>query len=450
MSFADPWGKFDEPSGARHHLAHHCADVAAAFHSLAAMPVLRSRMEQAVRGALSPVEIERLAVLVFLHDIGKLFPSFQAKCWPAGSWSGRYSGHVLEALDVLCLLPDRSDADALRVDRVAEWVGDTGLFNAVLAHHGRPVTADAGDRRDQVRTLWRKTGSYDPSASVREIGQVLTEWFPSAFAEADCVLRSTPDFEHLFAGLTALADWIGSSRPASRFVPSLDHDYMDVAKRDAAARLASIGLDVVAQRAAIAGPPSFATVTDRQRPNAQQNLVGTTGLEARVVVLEAETGSGKTEAALWRYAQLFEAGHVDGLYFAVPTRAAAKQLHGRIDAVAKRLFGEADPQAILAVPGYLLAGDTTGKALPSWRVRWDDAGDADEARLQARWAAEDSKKYMAAQIAVGTVDQAMLAALLVKHAHVRAAALSRSLLVIDEVHASDRYMSVSAGDKIPH
>jgi hypothetical protein len=48
---------------------------------------------------------------------------------------------------------------------------------------------------------------------------------------------------------------------------------------------------------------------------------------------------------------------------------------------------------------------------------------------------------LAAQIAVGTVDQAMLGALKVKHAYTRAAGLARSLLVIDEVHASDRFMT---------
>ena len=159
------------------------------------------------------------------------------------------------------------------------------------------------------------------------------------------------------------------------------------------------------------------------------------------MILEAETGSGKTEAALWRYAQLFEAGRVDGLYFAVPTRAAAVQLHGRVAAASRRLFGEADPQAILAVPGYLRAGSTEGTPLPHWKVRWDDEKDTDEGTLVARWAAENSKRYLAAQIAVGTVDQAMLGALMVKHAHMRTAALSRSLLVIDEVHASDRFMT---------
>jgi CRISPR-associated endonuclease/helicase Cas3 len=90
------------------------------------------------------------------------------------------------------------------------------------------------------------------------------------------------------------------------------------------------------------------------------------------------------------------------------------------------------------VPGYLKSGETQGHSLPDWKVRWDD--NPDEAKLLARWAAESAKRYLAAAVAVGTIDQAMLASLQVKHAHLRAAALSRSFLVIDEVHASDRYM----------
>jgi CRISPR-associated endonuclease/helicase Cas3 len=93
------------------------------------------------------------------------------------------------------------------------------------------------------------------------------------------------------------------------------------------------------------------------------------------------------------------------------------------------------------VPGYFKAGEHEGKALPGWKVRWDDDGGADERLLLSRWAAESAKRYLAAAVAVGTVDQAMLAVLQVKHAHLRAAALSRSLLVVDEVHSSDRYMS---------
>ncbi|MEZ5936185.1 MAG: CRISPR-associated helicase Cas3' [Alphaproteobacteria bacterium] len=62
-------------------------------------------------------------------------------------------------------------------------------------------------------------------------------------------------------------------------------------------------------------------------------------------------------------------------------------------------------------------------------------------RLAGRWAAEHPKRYAAARFAVGTIDQALLGTLAVKHAHLRAACLIRHLLVIDEVHASDDFMT---------
>ena len=51
------------------------------------------------------------------------------------------------------------------------------------------------------------------------------------------------------------------------------------------------------------------------------------------------------------------------------------------------------------------------------------------------------KRFLAAAIAVGTIDQALLSIVQTAHAHLRSACLNRSLLVVDEVHASDHYMS---------
>ena len=48
------------------------------------------------------------------------------------------------------------------------------------------------------------------------------------------------------------------------------------------------------------------------------------------LILEAETGSGKTEAALWRFKALFEAGEVDSLCFLRPSRVAATGIYERI------------------------------------------------------------------------------------------------------------------------
>ncbi|MBV8524188.1 MAG: hypothetical protein JOY71_19030 [Acetobacteraceae bacterium] len=76
--------------------------------------------------------------------------------------------------------------------------------------------------------------------------------------------------------------------------------------------------------------------------------------------------------------------------------------------------------------------------MPDFGFEWND--EAEGAERQARWAAEHPKRFLAAQVAVGTVDQALLSAIAVKHAHLRGTALLRNLLVMDEVHASDWYM----------
>src|SRR5439155_24339308 len=89
-----------------------------------------------------------------------------------------------------------------------------------------------------------------------------------------------------------------------------------------------------------------------------------------IVVLEAETGSGKTEAALYRFARLFAAGRVDSLYFALPTRAAASQIHARVEDAVKRLFPDpkARPTVVRALPGDAGADGVTVRRLPGFDV----------------------------------------------------------------------------------
>ena len=82
----EAWGKFDRETGAYHPLAHHSMDVAAVFARLLELPVLRTRVETAAGRRLGGIDCQRLCALVFLHDIGKLHPGFQAKGWPDELW----------------------------------------------------------------------------------------------------------------------------------------------------------------------------------------------------------------------------------------------------------------------------------------------------------------------------------------------------------------------------
>ena len=128
------------------------------------------------------------------------------------------------------------------------------------------------------------------------------------------------------------------------------------------------------------------------------------------------------------------------MYFALPTRVAATQLYERVQAFVQRVWpADVAPVVVRALPGYTAADGHGYEPLPGFQVLWHDEPGDDAA--ERRWAAESPKRYLAATIAVGTVDQALLGALQIKHAHLRQAMLSRSLLVVDEVHASDALYS---------
>lgn len=136
-------GKTDRVEGGLHHLAHHCADVAACFESIASLSTFRSHLEHVAGGPLSPVIIARLAVLAFLHDAGKLHPGFQTKGWPEGIYRGPRHGHVLEGAAIFCETGLQPIALHLCKADLIEWGTDLNLLFSVFAHHGRPFSPDS-------------------------------------------------------------------------------------------------------------------------------------------------------------------------------------------------------------------------------------------------------------------------------------------------------------------
>ena len=173
--------------------------------------------------------------------------------------------------------------------------------------------------------------------------------------------------------------------------------------------------------------------------------------ESRLAILEAETGSGKTEAALWRFKQLFEEGEVDGLYFALPTRIAATQIHRRVHAgrCPALAWTRARRPACCWRCRATSRSTRPGGERSCPASRCSGATIRPRPRRTERWAAENPKRFLAAQIAVGTIDQALLSNLQVRHAHLRSTALLRHLLVVDEVHASDAYMTALLRSVLP-
>ena len=434
-----------------HLLEHHLADVGACFEALMRQPTIRKRL--ATTGCLDDLDeslIARLSLFAALHDIGKVNMGFQTRIWQSEDSQGRqkprWAGHTAEMVPVLTN-DDYATAewffDALEWDDFLTWDDRDGetvcaMLVATLSHHGRPLQLDGGLSENPA--IWGKFVDLKPEDCVSRIGKLLRLWFPSAFEPGGFALPSEPAFQHMFLGLCNWADWIGSDEDWFPFVDLPDDDYIKTARERAKQAIDGIGLNLSVQIDNFKGVPGFGELFPKidKPPNAiQQKAALDTPLDQPLVIIESETGSGKTEAALWRFARMYEKGLVDGIYFALPTRSAAKQIHGRVERFIANLFLRDTPAVVLAVPGYEPGKDASRVAMPEYD--YDAAGHHEEGRP---WASENPKRYLAAQIAVGTVDQAMMGALKVKNAHMRAACLARNLLVVDEVHASDTYMSV--------
>lgn len=423
-------------------LLDHSADVAAIFEAMIRLPLVARRLAAlAGRRDFPGIWRPRMCAHVAMHDFGKANRGFQARRYPKAP----LIGHVGPGLALLYSADNerlaRRLAEALVIEELASWGVFEPALRAVAAHHGRPITETQieQDERHRLATLWAPGPDYDPIAALEPLAQAIrNDWFPEAFEAVGEPLPEAPRFWHAVSGLVMLADWIGSNQTDFPLYvePATDRMARLTLAREIAPRLLQdYGFDPAPKRKSLPAV-SFASVS-KHPPRPIQEAVGEA--EGQIVILEAETGSGKTEAALYRFARLFERGEVDGLYFALPTRVAAKSLEKRVRKAVRRMFRcRPRPAVILAVPGYAKVDGVSGKPLPGFEVLWDD--DPEGGAKRARWAAEHPKRFLAGTIAVGTIDQALLGAIQVRHAHMRSSSLLRHLLVVDEVHASDIYM----------
>ncbi len=426
------WAKHDGPDK-WHPLVAHSADVAAALEMLLKRTRLGPRMARlAGQKTLTPEQRQRLCVLAALHDAGKTNPWFQNRAFDPENRafdSERVGDHVTPVVHMLHS-EERWErlSSAMELEDLYSWFGgEWGAMDwlqVTWSHHGCPVGIEQPEKN-----TW-------PGESLRRLSQPMSwaqEWYPDAF-EGEAPPLKSPPAQHLFNGALTLADWIGSDTDdlfemdQTRTDPSAA---IEDARRLALRALEDVGL-VVPRDLDTSLPTILGGYAPYDIQEAIQSLPASP--DGTLTVLESATGSGKTEGALGRYARLLEEELVDSMYFAVPTRAAAKELHGRIETARDRMFGEDGPPVHLAVPGYLKVDDVEGTRF-GWQVRWDeDVG-------RRGWAAESSKRYTASPIAVGTVDQVLMSALKTPHAHLRLAGLARSFLVVDEVHASSTYMN---------
>jgi CRISPR-associated endonuclease/helicase Cas3 len=176
---------------------------------------------------------------------------------------------------------------------------------------------------------------------------------------------------------------------------------------------------------------------DKREPQQIQTLIDELPIENGLTIIEGTTGSGKTEAALALAWKLIDAGQADSIIFALPTQATADAILDRLQKLAPLLFKSCDSNLVLA-HGKAQYNPAFADLKAAGRM---DAKKINQGTVQcAEWITSSRKLVFLGQIGVCTIDQVLLSVLPVKHNFIRSLGVMKSVLIIDEVHAYDRYM----------
>lgn len=320
-------------------LTDHAADVAAVFRTLATTATIRNCWQK-LGGEQEPeILLTAMVGAAYLHDIGKANIGFWRKHLPPEKHRSRVAGHVKEVAPLLFGPYRRRGLLAGQSPYFEPGSPAADLLIAALGHHGTPLARDVlanVGASGQCEHFWRAEEGYDPLSEARRLLENLDIALPDTGRAAANLRCVPPPLLHFFLGLLSLADWIASdARPTFfPFEEATGEARFAFADRRAAEVVARMGLDTRPTRSALLrsnhrfedvfGEPdhSFA-------PTEIQAAMACTDL-GQIVVLEAPTGSGKTEAALWRFRTLFAAGAVDSLAFLLPTRTSAVLLEARV------------------------------------------------------------------------------------------------------------------------
>lgn len=391
------WGKTN--AGQYHRLLYHSLDVAACAIRLV------ERSDRLAATLMAPLGIDRskLADLIgwatVLHDLGKLSPAFQYQS-PETSVIAQTLGvtRVAHAYDV------RHDSLgwSLWQDLSATMPVDDAVLDAMDAvmrcatgHHGKPPS----NLKNGTRVSSKR---YFGPADI-EAGQELIEWafarFAPVFPQAQAIERAS----WWIAGVITLADWLGSNTEWFTFQQGeVDADaYFQEALVRADLAIDASGVVMPAQR------KTFHALFQGYTPTSVQQAVLELPTQEKpfFLAIEETTGGGKTEAAL-------AAAAGSSFFFGLPTMATANGLWRRV----KSLEGQ---QSLLHSKRWMMP----------------DAMDRATA-----WLNDSGRKSLLSDIGVGTIDQAMIAAMYARYSTLRLAGLAAKTLIIDEVHAYDVYM----------
>ncbi|MDR1647163.1 MAG: CRISPR-associated helicase Cas3' [Zoogloeaceae bacterium] len=456
------WGKAGNQTGGEdahcHLLVYHSLDVAAvAYEYLARSEVFEKLLTAYFPDVDKAIFRDWLAFWIALHDLGKFAQVFQYQRQDL-VWALRGAGHEVHQRydrrhDTLGWMLWKQELEKKIASE--RWFGeasdflDCGLLDAwtqaVTGHHGQPP-----ERLDSF-----SGGAWE---SYFHRGDALAAWnfvcdlrglflsrpevanFPN-LPDVETFLQRSRQISWWIAGLTVLADWLGSNQDFFPYcetrMPLLD--YWAIARQRACKALSGSGVLHCGDGEAQTFGQLFPSIST---PSPLQRWACGVDVSARpqLFMLEDVTGAGKTEAAVMLAHRLIAAGAASGFFIGLPTMATANAMYGRIAQVFSRLFGD-DASLALAHGQRALVEEFAASVLPADKQALDSLQEDSSASARcAAWLADHNKRALLAAAGIGTLDQALLAVLHSRHQSLRLLGLLGKVLIVDEVHACDTYM----------
>lgn len=395
-------------------------------------------------------ESQARATLCFFsacHDLGKASPGFVRR-WTAARTALESNGLSFPRPTARAVPHGYITALHLREELERDGVPRalSALLGAVLGgHHGLIPTQNKLDetprqfRRDMVQEAesWRRL-----RAAIYMYVKRLTEAHFDG-ADWESILRS-PSFLAKLAGLTSVADWIASSEDHFPYIVRNSETVINVDSYASEARCrAKSALQLLGWTKWHLPERPFSygelfRITDLRPLQSAAARLAAEGLQGpSLILIEAPMGEGKTEAAFFLQDRLQAKSGQRGMYFALPTQATSNAMLDRVAGfLEKRYPGQ-------RVNLHLMhASAALEKRYQSLRLgSIKDEMSSEKAAVVAEEWFTPKKRGLLSSFAVGTVDQALVAVLWVKHGFVRLFGLSDKIVVIDEVHAYDVYTS---------
>jgi CRISPR-associated endonuclease/helicase Cas3 len=339
------------------------------------------------------------ALVAASHDVGKISPTFQKKIHSA----------IIPCNEKLLALMESIDPN-LEVN----WGGHAGVSQCSLDGIG------AGPFIPKIAGLHHGTPPQlnGKSCNAEQFGGPEWQWQRERLVDTikNCMDENFPVIDdHLqarvLAGLTCVADWIGSG---GRFDDPCVPWRMLVPEAVAAAGFISPrfmeGL-------------AFRDIFGFEPREIQQRLIEQVS-EPGIYILEAPMGIGKTEAALYAAYSMVASGKASGIYFALPTQMTSNRIYIRMNAFLQQV----------------LAADSSHRAsILLHSNAWLKEFELGEEGVPGRSWFHTAKRGLLAPFAVGTIDQALMASMNVKHGFVRTFGLAGKVVILDEVHTYDAY-----------